>query len=68
MYAVAQRGKAAGAYTNDEAYGVPPYVLTAFSGHCDSVSAIVHEWGHARHSRLAQSGQPFESGDSSGCC
>jgi oligoendopeptidase F len=47
MHAIAHQGKAPGAYTNDEAYGVPPYVLTTFTGTFDSVSAIAHEWGHA---------------------
>lgn len=65
MHAIAHRGKAPGAYTNDEAYGVPPYVLTTFTGTSDSVSAIAHEWGHAMHSQLAQKFQPFETSDNS---
>jgi len=63
MHAIAHNGKAPGAYTNDDAYGVQPYVLTTFSGSFDSVSAVAHEWGHAMHSRLAQSSQPFETSD-----
>jgi oligoendopeptidase F len=63
MHAIAHRGKAPGAYTNDEAYGVLPYVLATFTGTSDSVSTIAHEWGHAMHSRLAQSSQPFETSD-----
>jgi oligoendopeptidase F len=63
MHAMAHRGKAPGAYTNDEAYGVQPYVLATFTGTSDSVSAVAHEWGHAMHSRLAQSSQPFETSD-----
>ena len=43
MHATVQPNKAAGAYTNDEAYGVPAYVLTSFSGTYDSVSAVAHE-------------------------
>jgi oligoendopeptidase F len=63
MHATIQPNKAAGAYTNDEAYGTAPYVLTSFNGNYDSVSAVAHEWGHAMHSRLAQGAQPFESAE-----
>jgi oligoendopeptidase F len=61
MHATPGPAKAPGAYTNDEAYGVEPYVLTSFTGSYDSVSAVAHEWGHAMHSRFAEAAQPFET-------
>jgi oligoendopeptidase F len=61
MHAIAHPGKPLGAYTNDEAYSVPPYVLVTFTGTSRDVSMIAHEWGHAMHSRLAQAAQPFET-------
>ena len=63
MHATVQTHKAPGAYTNDEAYGLSPYVLTSFRGNYDNVSAVAHEWGHAMHSRLAQGAQPFAMAD-----
>jgi len=53
-------GKRAGAYQWG-AYGVHPYVLLNFTNDFDSVSTLVHEWGHAMHSKLAQESQPFET-------
>jgi oligoendopeptidase F len=61
MHAEPNPGKPAGAYTNDEAYGLPPYVLLSFTGNWFSVSTMAHEWGHAMHSRLAEAAQPFET-------
>ena len=61
MDAAPNPGKPAGAFTNDDAYGLPPYVLLSFSGNLFSVSTMAHEWGHAMHSRLAQAAQPFET-------
>jgi len=61
MHAEPNPGKAAGASTNDEDYGLPPYVMLSFTGNWFSVSTMAHEWGHAMHSRLAQAAQPFET-------
>ena len=61
MHAAPSPGKPAGAYTNDEGYGLPPYVLMSFTGNLVSVSTMAHEWGHAMHSRYAESAQPFET-------
>lgn len=61
MHATVAPHKPAGAYTNPEAYGVLPFVLTSFSGNFDSVSAVAHEWGHSMHSQLAEGAQPFET-------
>jgi len=61
MHAQPGPGKSPAAYTNDEAYGAPPFVLFSFTGGFDSVSTVAHEWGHAMHSRLAEAAQPFET-------
>jgi oligoendopeptidase F len=61
MHAEPNPGKPAGAYTNDEDYGLPPYVMISFTGNLFSVSTMAHEWGHAMHSRLAEGAQPFET-------
>jgi oligoendopeptidase F len=63
MHAIAQPGKAARTYMEDEAYGAPPYIMTTFTGNFDSVEAVAHEWGHGMHSRMAQSSQPFETAE-----
>jgi len=61
MHAAPNPGKPSGAYTNDDDYGLPPYVLISFTGNLFSVSTMAHEWGHAMHSRLAEAAQPFET-------
>jgi oligoendopeptidase F len=61
MHAEPGPGKSPAAYTNDEAYGAPPFVLLSFTGGIDSVSTVAHEWGHAMHSRFAEATQPFET-------
>jgi oligoendopeptidase F len=61
MHAVPARGKRSGAYMNDAAYDVHPYVLLSFNGNYNSVSTLAHEWGHAMHSVYAAGAQPFET-------
>ncbi len=61
MHAVAQPGKAPGALTEWQAYGVPPYVMLTFDGSFDSVSTVAHEWGHAINGELMQAAQPYEN-------
>jgi oligoendopeptidase F len=61
MHAVAQPGKAPGALTEWQAYGVPPYVMLTFDGSFDSVSTVAHEWGHAINGQLMQAAQPYEN-------
>jgi oligoendopeptidase F len=61
MDAAPNPGKPSGGYTNDDDYGLPPYVLITFTGNLFSVSTMAHEWGHAMHSRLAEAAQPFET-------
>lgn len=51
--------KQSGAYMDDHAYDVHPYVLMNYNDDYDSVTTIAHEWGHALHSYLASRAQPF---------
>lgn len=54
-----REGKVAGAYMSDSAYGVHPYVLLNHNDDYESASTLAHEFGHAMHSHLAMSSQPF---------
>jgi oligoendopeptidase F len=48
---------------NGSAYDVHPYLLLNLSHQYDGVTTFAHEWGHAMHSLLAKSRQPFETSD-----
>jgi len=56
-------GKRSGAYMSGGAYDVHPYVLLNHNDDFESLSTFAHEWGHAVHSLLAKSQQPFEKAD-----
>ena len=56
-----RQGKASGAYMSGGAYDVHPYLLLNLSENYDGLSTYVHEWGHAMHTLLAKSAQPFET-------
>lgn len=56
-------GKRAGAYMNGSAYGVHPYLLLNLGENYEGLSTYAHEWGHAMHTLLADSAQPFELSD-----
>ena len=56
-------GKRPGAYMNGSAYGVHPYLLLNLGENYDGLSTYAHEWGHAMHSLLADSAQPYELSD-----
>lgn len=56
-------GKRAGAYMNGAAYGVHPYLLLNLGENYEGLSTYAHEWGHAMHTLLADSTQPFELSD-----
>jgi oligoendopeptidase F len=58
-----RQGKASGAYMSGGAYDVHPYLLLNLSDNYDGLSTYVHEWGHAMHSLLSKSAQPFETAD-----
>jgi oligoendopeptidase F len=59
MHTYPQPGKRAGAYMNGGAYDVHPFVLMNYNDDYESVSTLAHEWGHALHSRLANTYQPY---------
>jgi len=60
MNALPHQGKASGGYMAGIAYDVHPYLLLNHNNDYDSLSTIAHEWGHAVHSLLADSSQPYE--------
>ena len=51
--------KQSGAHMAGYAYDVHPYVLMNYNDDYESVTTLVHEWGHAMHSYLANRAQPF---------
>lgn len=57
------RGKRSGAYSNGSLYGLHPFILMNFTGNFDGVSTLAHESGHAMHSYLANTAQPFPTAD-----
>ena len=52
------QGKRGGAYSYG-VYGVHPFVLLNYQGSFDHVFTLAHEFGHALHSDLSQSAQPY---------
>ena len=60
MNALPHQGKASGGYMAGMAYDVHPYLLLNHNNDYDSLSIIAHEWGHAVHTLLADSSQPYE--------
>jgi len=53
-------GKASGAYMNGSAYDVHPYLLLNHNDDYNSLSTLIHEWGHAVHTLLTTANQPYE--------
>jgi oligoendopeptidase F len=53
-------GKASGAYMDGAAYDVHPYLLLNLGENYEGMSTFAHEWGHAMHTLLARSAQPWE--------
>ena len=52
-------GKQGGAYMDDAAYGVHPYLLLNYNDDYESMSTLAHEWGHAMHSYSSMKSQPY---------
>lgn len=52
--------KQSGAYMNNGAYDVHPYLLLNLSDKYDGLTTFAHEWGHAMHTLLGNAAQPFE--------
>ena len=53
-------GKASGAYMEGGAYDVHPYLLLNLGEDYEGMTTFAHEWGHAMHTQLARSAQPFD--------
>ena len=58
-----RQGKASGAYMNGGVYDTHPYLLLNLSEDYAGLTTYAHEWGHAIHTLLARSRQPFETAD-----
>ena len=52
-------GKRSGAYSNDGAYDVHPFMLLNYNNKYTDVSTLAHELGHAMHSYYSNKLQPF---------
>lgn len=60
MHVLPAEGKSGGAYQMG-VYGQTPLVFLNHQDDYDSVSTLVHEWGHGMHTVLANQTQPFET-------
>ncbi len=56
-------GKRSGAYSSGSVYDEHPFVLMNFNDDYESLSTLAHEWGHAMHSHLANTAQPYPTAD-----
>jgi oligoendopeptidase F len=54
-------GKRSGAYSQDGAYDIHPYILLNFNGKYDDVSTLAHELGHTMHSFFSIQKQPYHN-------
>jgi oligoendopeptidase F len=52
-------GKRSGAYMDDSAYGIHPFLLLNHNDDWDSASTLAHEWGHAMHSVFTNKHQAY---------
>jgi oligoendopeptidase F len=58
-----RQGKASGAYMNGSVYDTHPYLLLNLAEDYSGLTTYAHEWGHAIHTLLSKSRQPFETSD-----
>ena len=56
-------GKRSGAYVNDSAFEVHPYMLLNHQDDYLSASTVAHEGGHLMHSWYSQQAQPYPTSD-----
>src|SRR5690606_14505877 len=56
-------GKRSGAYSNDGAFDIHPFMLLNYNGKYDDVSTLAHELGHAMQSFFSQRTQPYPLAD-----
>lgn len=61
MHPYPQTGKRSGAYTQNAAYDVHPYLLLNFNKRFGGVSTFAHEWGHAVHAQFSRKQNSFET-------
>ena len=61
VHAYPSQGKRSGAYMSGWVYDEHPFILLNHQDTYDSTSTLIHEWGHAMHSVLANEAQPFET-------
>ncbi len=61
MHTQPKAGKRSGAYMQDAAYDVHPYILLNFNETYRDVGSFTHEWGHAVHSVFSKRNNPFET-------
>jgi oligoendopeptidase F len=61
MDVLPREGKAGGAYMNGSAYDVHPFLHLNHNYDYESLSTLVHEWGHAVHTLLDDETQPYET-------
>ena len=57
------KGKAGGAYSNGSSYDCHPFVKMNFNGSYETVGTLIHELGHAMHSRYSNTYQPYQTSD-----
>jgi oligoendopeptidase F len=55
--------KSSGAYSNDAAYDLHPYILLNYNDLYSDVSTLAHELGHTMHSYFANKTQPYPTAD-----
>jgi oligoendopeptidase F len=58
-----RQGKSSGAYMNGGVYDTHPYLLLNLSEDYEGMTTYAHEWGHAMHTLLSKSRQPYETSD-----
>jgi oligoendopeptidase F len=56
-------GKRSGAYSNDGAYDVHPYILMNYDNQYNGLTTMAHELGHTMHSYFASKNQPYQNSD-----
>ncbi len=54
-----RKGKLSGAHMDGAAYDVHPLLLLNYNENYESLTTLVHEWGHALHTDLSNRAQPY---------